>query len=797
MKILPPKKDMPSLVVLLVLIATLAFIYIKPESITANLSKANSIDHIIYSNKYQLELSNEEQLWLKNNPKIKLGIDRAFPPFGSVTSDNEYVGFSADFMRIIEHRLNIAFDINKTATWNETMQMARSGELDIVAALVNTQQRQEFLAFTKPYVSNPTVIISDAINKGYIGSLESLIGKKVSIEDGSYAHHELTRKYPNIGLIPVKNTNLALSLVASNVADAYVGNAITASFLIKKFGYQNLSFSGETEYSSNHSIGVRKNNKILLGIFHKALDSISMESQKVITNHWFGMEVKQHISSDTIVKIAAAFFSLLLILLAWSFSLRKTKNELKHSQKLIQLEAEQDHLTGLGNRRKFYQLLKKEIKHAEKTGSSFSIFQLDLDSFKEINDNFGHSVGDLLIVEAAKRIQNCLPDNDMITRLSGDEFMLILSDYKNKNDIEGYAKKIKTSLSNTFYLEENEIHTSVSIGITSYPHDATSSEQLVNNVDQAMFHSKKTGRNRFSYFTSSMKNEIILRNNTIKDLRVAIKEDQFELYYQPIIDLVTNKITKAEALIRWNHPTRGLVPPDQFIPLAEETGLIIEIGEWVFKESVAETVKIKEMLGADFQMSINTSPVQYGKNGMNVSDWFSHIISSGLSGEDITLEITEGVLMGSNDSIKNKLYNLRDLNVKISIDDFGTGYSSLSYLKKFDIDFLKIDRSFVQNLSEDSDDLVLIQAIIIMAHKLGCKVIAEGIEDETQRAILAKEGCDFGQGYYFAKPLASAEFMKLLKRWEDNNKSNSSDESERIIPFNKLTADGSSKNSII
>ncbi len=248
MKILPPKKDMPSLVVLLVLIATLAFIYIKPESITANLSKANSIDHIIYSNKYQLELSNEEQLWLKNNPKIKLGIDRAFPPFGSVTSDNEYVGFSADFMRIIEHRLNIAFDINKTASWNETMQMARSGELDIVAALVNTQQRQEFLAFTKPYVSNPTVIISDAINKGYIGSLESLIGKKVSIEDGSYAHHELTRKYPNIGLIPVKNTNLALSLVASNVADAYVGNAITASFLIKKFGYQNLSFSGETEY---------------------------------------------------------------------------------------------------------------------------------------------------------------------------------------------------------------------------------------------------------------------------------------------------------------------------------------------------------------------------------------------------------------------------------------------------------------------------------------------------------------------------------------------------------------------
>lgn len=794
MKTLPPKKDLPSLVILLVLIAILVFIYVKPESITTSLVNAdNNIEHIIYNDSYVLELSDKEQSWLQSNPRLKLGIDRAFPPFGSITSFDEYIGFSADIMRIIEHRLNINFDFNTTATWNETIQMARSGDLDIIAALVNTKQRQDFLAFTKPYVNNPTVIISDAINKGYIGSLENLNGKKVAVEGGSYAYNELTRKYPNIELLVVNNTSLALSLVASNMADAYVGNAITASFLIKKLGYNNLSFSGETEYSSNHSIGIRKGNEVLLSIFNKALDSISLESRKALTNHWFEMEVKQSISSDTIVKIAATFFALLLILLAWSFSLRKTKNQLKISQELNQLEAEQDHLTGLGNRRKFYQLLKQKIIQAEKTGSTFSILQLDLDSFKEINDNFGHSVGDLLIIEAANRLHYCISTLDTVTRLSGDEFMLILSEYKNKNELEEYAKKIKTSLSNTFYLDENEIHTSASIGITSYPHDATSSEQLVNNVDQAMFHSKKTGKNRFSYFTSSMKNEIILRNNTIQDLRVAIKEKQFELYYQPIVDLATNKITKAEALIRWNHPTRGLVPPDHFIPLAEETGLILEIGEWVFKTAVAETVNIKKILGTEFQMSINTSPLQYGKNGMNVSDWFSHIITSGLSGSNIALEITESVLMESNDSIKNKLYNLRDLDVKISIDDFGTGYSSLSYLKKFDIDFLKIDRSFIQNLSQDleSDDVVLVQAIIIMAHKLGCKVIAEGIEDEIQRAILAKEGCDYGQGYFFAKPLASNEFMKLLKHWEIKNTNKNRDQ---IIPFNRLNVDGSLKN---
>lgn len=787
MKFFPPRKDLPSLGVLLVLIAILVFIYIKPEAITSNLNSADkNIERIIYDNNFKLNLSNSEKSWLKNNPKITLGIDRAFPPFGSIGSDDEYIGFSADIMRIIQHRLNIAFTINKNSTWNETIQMAKAGKLDVISALVNTKQRKEFLSFTEPYVSNPTVIISDAINNGYIGSLDNLRGKKVAIEKGSYAYEELTKKYRNIELIPVKNTNLALSLVASELADAYVGNAITASYLIKKFGYQNLSFSGETEYSSDHSIGIQKNNTILLSILSKALNSISLKTRNALTNHWFGMDVEQHITSDTIVKIAAAFFSLLLILLAWSFSLRKTKNELKHSQELIQKEAEQDHLTGLGNRRKFYQLLEETIESSKETGNSFSILQLDFDSFKEINDNFGHSVGDLLIIEAAKRIQNCISNtDDKVTRLSGDEFMLIIYNSTHRNVLDLYAKKIKTVLSNVYYLLDNEIHTSVSIGITSYPEDATSSEQLVNNVDQAMFHSKKMGKNRFSYFTHSMKNEIIFRNNTIKDLRTAIKENQFELYYQPIIDLKSNKITKAEALVRWNHPTRGMISPDKFIPLAEETGLIIEIGEWIFKESVAETVKIKAMLGDNFQMSINTSPLQYGKNGMNVSDWFSHIITSGLSGKNIALEITEGILMESNDSIKNKLYNLRDLDVQISIDDFGTGYSSLSYLKKFDIDFLKIDRSFVMNLSKNSDDLVLIQAIIIMAHKLGCRVIAEGIENEIQRSILAEEGCDFGQGYFFSKPLPAKDFIDLLKQRKSSNNA----EDTSIIRFNKQSAE--------
>ena len=783
------KKDLLSLAILMVLVVMLVFIYAKPHLITHSLdTSGKNIERIIYNKNYTLDLNELEKAWLKENPVLKMGIDRDFPPFGSITENNDYIGFSADFMRIIEHRLDINFNIYKESSWSETMALAKAGELDIVSALVNTKSRQSFLNFTTPFVENPTIIISDALTNGFVDSLDNLKGEKVAIEEGSYAHGELMVKYPEIEILPVENTNLALSLVASEMADAYVGNARTASYLIKKFGYQNLSFSGETEYSSNHSIGIKKGNDVLFSVMQKALDSITLSDRKAISNYWFGMEVKKHISSDTIVKIAAAFFSLLLILLAWSLSLRSAKNKLKESQELIQREAEQDHLTGFGNRRKFYQLLEEEIKEAETTGKSFSLFQLDLDSFKEINDNFGHSLGDLLIIEASKRINNCISNNDKLSRLSGDEFILIISDSNNKSDLERYAKKIKNSLSNIFYLEENEIHTSVSIGITTYPVDADNSEQLLNNVDQAMFHSKKMGKNRYSFFNKSMKSEIILRNNTIADLRKAIKNNEFELHYQPIVDLTENKITKAEALVRWNHPDRGLIYPDKFIPLAEETGLIVDIGEWVFKQSVAETVKIKEIINNDFQMSINTSPIQYGKNGMNVSDWFSHIITSGLSGKDVTLEITEGVLMESNNVVRNKLYNLRDLDIQISIDDFGTGYSSLSYFKKFDIDYLKIDRSFVGNLTDDSEDLVLIQTIIIMAHKLGCKVIAEGIEDKDQRDILAREGCDYGQGYFFSKPLVSSEFIKLLQYWEQ--KEGAENSKSHIIPF-KTGADNS------
>ncbi len=765
-----------------VLILTLLLVFLGtpllPKAITSETVKTQ-INSVIYNDDYSLNLTDQEQKYLKTNPIIKLGIDREFPPFGSITVDGHYIGFSADFMKILEHRLNITFDIVKDASWGTTMQMAKTGQLDIVSALVETKERSQYLTFTPPFVNNPTIIINDGIKNGYIGSLNNLNGKTIAIETGSYASGEISKKYPDIKLIQVKNTSMALSLVSAGSADAYVGNAVTASYVIKKLGYQNLSYSGETEYSSNHSVGISINKPILASAIKKALASVSEHDRAAIREYWFGMDIQPQVTVKTAISVGSILLGILILLLGWLISLRHSQYKLKKSQELIITQSEIDHLTGLANRRKFYSILDLQIK----SKNAFTLFFLDIDLFKEVNDSLGHAVGDKLLVEAASRIKMCIRDSDTIARLGGDEFMVILPLITDTNKIENIASNIKTSLSKPFTIQNNLINITTSIGITRYPNDANNAEQLVINSDQAMYHSKKKGRNRYSYFDHTMQSDLHNKNSLINDLKLALEKQQFELHYQPIIKLDNNKITKAEALIRWKHPSRGFVSPERFIPLAEEIGLINDIGEWVFLEAVVETVEVVKNHHNDFQMSINTSPLQYRKNGMNISNWFNQLHAYGLTGRNLVLEITEGILMESSEAVKQNLLQLKDLNIEVAIDDFGTGYSSLSYLKKFDIDYLKIDKSFIQNLTEDSDDIALVQAIIMMAHKLGCKVIAEGIETENQRTILADAGCDYGQGYYFSKPVNATHFHQLLENWDSNQAQTAGD--SKTLPLFK------------
>ena len=436
----------------------------------------------------------------------------------------------------------------------------------------------------------------------------------------------------------------------------------------------------------------------------------------------------------------------------------------KESEEIIWKQANFDDLTGLPNRHMFHDRLEQALKKAQRTRIPLALMLIDLDNFKEVNDTLGHDMGDVLLVEAARRITDCVRLTDTVARLGGDEFVVILSELDDISSAERITQCIIQKISDPYHLKGEISYVSASIGVTLYPNDADTIEGLFKNADQAMYVAKEQGRNRHSYFTPAIQEAAQTRLRLINDLRGALSGNQFMVYFQPIVELATGRINKAEALIRWKHPERGMVSPVDFIPLAEETGLIFEIGDWVFHESMRWAKRWRTLHTPLLQISVNKSPIQFYKDGEEHSAWLAHLRKLDLPGQSLSIEITEGLLMESNASVTGALLTLRDVGIQISMDDFGTGYSSLSYLKKFDIDYLKIDQSFVRDLKTDPNDLALSEAIIVMGHKLGMKVIAEGVETKEQRDLLVAAGCDYAQGYWYSRPVPPEEFEGLLER---------------------------------
>jgi diguanylate cyclase (GGDEF)-like protein len=471
------------------------------------------------------------------------------------------------------------------------------------------------------------------------------------------------------------------------------------------------------------------------------------------------LPILQAMFDDDNTKLIAAYDAILKVVF---FDMDLTLDTYFHAsmQKLLKL-ANYDVLTGLPNRNLFNERLEQEIKKASRNKSSLTLLLIDLDEFKKVNDTLGHHAGDLLLIEAAQRIGRCVRETDTVARLGGDEFIIILPDISGSQHIELAAQKIILELNKPFTLGNNIVYSSASIGITVYPDDALNIESLLKNVDQAMYVAKEEGRNRFGYFTESMQQEVREKLAMTKDLRKALSRNQLQLYFQPIVELSSGKILKAEALLRWKHPVRGMVSPSDFIPLAEETGLIHEIGEWVFQEALKNVKQWHNQFGLIIQVSVNKSPVQFEQD--NRKNWLEQIKGLDLPGNGITVEITEGLLLRGSSKINQQLLEFRNGGIEVSIDDFGTGFSALSYLKRFDIDYLKIDRSFIKDLELDGHDRALTEAIIVMAHKLGIKTIAEGVETEGQLSLLRAFGCDYVQGFLYSPAVPAMEFVKIIE----------------------------------
>jgi diguanylate cyclase len=447
--------------------------------------------------------------------------------------------------------------------------------------------------------------------------------------------------------------------------------------------------------------------------------------------------------------------------------------------------ATHDALTSLPNRVLLDDRLAQAIAHADRDGQPFAVLMLDLDRFKLINDSFGHRSGDMVLNEVARRLQGLVRSIDTVARVGGDEFVLVVSPSAAQADAEEIAKRANEILCTPIELEGVELRVSSSIGIAFYPTDGGSAESVLAHADAAMYCAKERGRNNYQCFSAGMKSVALERVSLESELHQALKLGQFELFYQPKVDTASGDIHSAEALIRWRHPQRGLIPPLQFIPLAEECGLIHEIGAWVLREACRQCAVWQRAGQLPLRVAVNVAASQF-RRGDLFEVVRGALQEAQLDPRFLEIELTESAVMTNPEDSAAILEQLSRMGVLVSVDDFGTGYSSMSYLRRFPIDKLKIDRSFITDLTTRADDASIVQAIVSLAHSLRLKVVAEGVETVEQLKFLQSVGCDQYQGYHFSPPLPASEFAELVSSWQKAEDRSSVDDAART--HSKLAA---------
>ena len=443
-------------------------------------------------------------------------------------------------------------------------------------------------------------------------------------------------------------------------------------------------------------------------------------------------------------------------------------SERKRAEEQISFLAYHDALTGLPNRLLSQDRFEQVMAYADRSHTKAALIFLDLDNFKEVNDSHGHSIGDALLKEVAVRLGESVRSMDSVGRQGGDEFLIVLTELHEADAITGVVEKVLKRLTEAFNIEGMEWFTSASAGIVVYPDDGKDFESLLRNADTAMYQAKGAGRNTYRFFNKQMNVDAIEHLHMRNELGKALERSELVLHYQPQVDLASGEVFGAEALIRWNHPTLGMVQPGRFIPVAESSGLIVPIGEWILLEACRQAVEWLHA-GINLVVAVNISAMQF-KSGDLKESVSRALAESGLPANLLELELTESILIQGAENVLNTVRQIRALGVSFSIDDFGTGYSSLSYLKRFAVSKLKIDQSFVRDLATDPEDAAIVRAIISMAHDLNLRVIAEGVEREDQLKFLQSHNCDEIQGYFVGKPVPAMEFCKQSNEWADFRK---------------------------
>jgi diguanylate cyclase (GGDEF)-like protein len=469
------------------------------------------------------------------------------------------------------------------------------------------------------------------------------------------------------------------------------------------------------------------------------------------------LQENSHFSFAT--QYIATFFGLVFLGLIYYLVYRDITVRRQTEEKL-RIVATHDPLTALPNRTLLHERLSHALAKAQRHGRQLAVLLIDLDRFKHVNDTLGHEAGDTLLQAAARRFYDCLRETDTMARQGGDEFVVLMDELSDREPITRVSQRILDAMAEPFVIEGQEIHVTASVGISVYPDDGRT---LLRNADLALYRAKEKGKNNYQFYSAQIDNHSRERLALESALRRALERDELRLHYQPKVDVAAGHVCGMEALLRWQHPQMGLVAPGRFIPIAEESGLIGPIGAWVLKTACMQNRAWQRQGVGRFPIAVNLSPRQFAEESL-LDDIKSALAESGLVALDLELEITESMVMNDPEQAVNILRRLKDLGIRVAIDDFGTGYSSLAYLKRFPIDSVKVDRSFVEDIPQDVDSMAITQAVIAMAHSLRLKVVAEGVESEAQLSFLRGEGCDEIQGHYFSEARAASEIAGIMRK---------------------------------
>lgn len=850
----------------------------------------NSIDHLegfIYGpiKSGTLDFTPEEQAWLQAHPVIRVGIDRDFAPYEWIDANGNYVGLSADYIALIGQRLGVKLDIVKDKSWAEMLKMAQRGELDMISNANKTPERERYLFFTEAYLNTPAIIINDS-NNGFIGTLDHLNGKQVTLERGYFMQELLMRDHPEIQLVPAENIHDALNLVSSGKADAYIGDAASTHYAIKREGMLNLGFSGDTAYKSYHRMAATRLNPELASLLAKALADIPQAEKDAIQNRWMSLKYEPGVKTETVLLYAAAALSLLAFIVTWNMRLRRDISkrkqvqeeqrmaasvfastqegilitdaqrniidmnpafgsitgysrdeilgkkpsllksglhdtsfyenmwrainrqgywrgevwnrkkggeifaewltisavadqqgkithyigtssditQLKEQERKLELMAHYDPLTGVPNRILLADRMHLAFAQTKRDNCLMAVGYLDLDGFKPVNDRLGHEAGDQLLIEVARRIKNALREGDTIARLGGDEFVFLLLGLEKVEDCETTLHRLLEVISEPVTLKNQAVSVSASIGISIFPEDNTDPDTLLRHADQAMYQAKQEGKNCFHIYNLELDRQLHSHREALNRIEQALEREEFELFFQPKVDMQQGIVFGAEALIRWRHPERGLVMPGDFLPLLENHDIITRLDAWVIDKAL-QHMENWQSQGLQLQISVNVTARSLQTDDFILQLYYAFERHPSIKPAHFELEILETQALLDLSLTSQVIKDCQTLGVQFALDDFGTGYSSLSYLKHLPAETLKIDQTFVRNMLENEDDLAIVQGVIGLAESFRRQVIAEGVESIEHGSALLQMGCHHAQGYGIAKPMPASDLADWVKEW--------------------------------